>query len=254
MIDLSENRSYFVDKCKNARSSSCFVLGEKHVLTRTKSNSAKLWDFDRKLLSVLENIDSNTSRIEFLPSSDRIITSGISDSGGYNIELWATSGVKIAVLEKEILGDVNSQFDFFYEGDLIATSDRSGTLKLWNLDGKRLSTFEGNQGAVTHVEFHPSQKMIATSSQNKKVQIWTIDGRQIAQFDGIFGAINSEWNRIFVIQPSILSARSFVRGWGVFEWPLEKPDVLIDRACERLSGYLVNSLDVNDEDRALCGF
>ena len=62
---------------------------------------------------------------------------------------------------------------FSPDGTMIA-SGIDYTIKLCNLEGQELKTFEGHKEWVNSVSFSPDGTMIASGSDDKTIRLWTI--------------------------------------------------------------------------------
>ncbi|KYC34624.1 hypothetical protein WA1_51500 [Scytonema hofmannii PCC 7110] len=79
---------------------------------------------------------------------------------------------------------------FSPDGKTLATASRDKTVKLWNLDGKLLTTIKGHNDAVTHVSFSRNGKVVATASRDKTVKLWNLDGKELSTLRGYSDAVN----------------------------------------------------------------
>ena len=57
---------------------------------------------------------------------------------------------------------------------MIASGGDDKTIRLWNLEGHLLQTFEGHEDWVNSVVFSPDGSMIASGSDDKTIKLWTI--------------------------------------------------------------------------------
>ncbi len=66
-------------------------------------------------------------------------------------------------------------------GDLIVSSSKDGTVRLWDIQGKPIGKLEGHQGSVYAVTFSPDNQFIASGGQDKAVRFWDTQGNLIGQ-------------------------------------------------------------------------
>lgn len=70
-----------------------------------------------------------------------------------------------------------NQVRFSPDGQTIASASADRTIKLWNLQGNCLGTFQGHTKSVTSISFSPNDKIIASASLDKTIKLWDIDDR-----------------------------------------------------------------------------
>ena len=69
---------------------------------------------------------------------------------------------------------------FSPDGDLVITSSRDGTARLWNAFTGELSfVLSGHKDDVTRATFSPDGNRIATSSRDGTVRVWVITQRTV---------------------------------------------------------------------------
>ena len=64
---------------------------------------------------------------------------------------------------------------FSPDGQLIVSSDREGTVKIWSRQGKELQTLQGHEDAVWSLNFSSDSKTLVTGSEDKTIKIWQRD-------------------------------------------------------------------------------
>ncbi len=73
---------------------------------------------------------------------------------------------------------------FSPDGSMIASASDDYTVKIWNLNGKVLKTFEGHMDQVYGVSFSPDGQMIASASVDRTVRLWSLDGTLLRILEG----------------------------------------------------------------------
>jgi energy-coupling factor transporter ATP-binding protein EcfA2/sugar lactone lactonase YvrE len=80
-------------------------------------------------------------------------------------------------------GEING-VAFSPDGSKIASVSDDHTLKLWELGGSLLRTFESHTNWVYGVSFSSDGQIIASASADKTVRLWNLDGRLLRILEG----------------------------------------------------------------------
>jgi len=80
-------------------------------------------------------------------------------------------------------GEVNG-LAFSPDGSMIASVSDDQTIKLWELNGKVLQTFERHTDEFIRVSFSPDSQVIASSSGDGNVMLWSLDGTLLRTLQG----------------------------------------------------------------------
>ncbi|WP_271254809.1 NACHT and WD repeat domain-containing protein [Pseudanabaena sp. Chao 1811] len=73
---------------------------------------------------------------------------------------------------------------FSPDGKTIASGSYDKSIKLWNLEGKELSTLTGHSNWVRSVAFSPDGKTIASGSYDKSIKLWNLEGKELRTLMG----------------------------------------------------------------------
>jgi WD40 repeat protein len=106
---------------------------------------------------------------------------------------------------------------FSPDGKLLATSDITGEICLWNVaDGRHLFTFKGHSNWVWSVAFSPDGSMLASGSVDHTVRLWDVStGQCLKVFEG---HTNWVWSVAFSPDSKIVASGSgdgAVKLWNV---------------------------------------
>ncbi|NEQ53491.1 MAG: hypothetical protein F6K11_25705, partial [Leptolyngbya sp. SIO3F4] len=73
---------------------------------------------------------------------------------------------------------------FSPDGQTIASASWDNSVKLWDLSGRELQTFEGHSGRVSGVSFSPDGQTIISASWDDSVKLWDLSGQELQTFEG----------------------------------------------------------------------
>jgi WD40 repeat protein len=65
---------------------------------------------------------------------------------------------------------------FSPNGQIIASGSDSGIVKLWQSNGKFITTLKGHQNKINSISFSPDSQVIASASQHGNIKLWHRDG------------------------------------------------------------------------------
>jgi WD40 repeat protein/DNA-binding TFAR19-related protein (PDSD5 family) len=159
-----------------------FSPDSKSLASSAEDKTIRIWTVDGKLRRILPT-PNTASRVNFSPDGN-LLVAGMDK----NIAIWnLANGKQIRTFEGHE-GNITS-VSFSPNGKMIAVADRSDTVKLWDLDDKKLQKIE-NYGTVG-IRFSADGNRLLLTSQDKSVKYYTLDGTLIKNvLEGNSDAIN----------------------------------------------------------------
>jgi WD40 repeat protein len=129
------------------------------IASASADNTVKLWRRDGTLAtSLLKEHTKKINSVSFSPDGQFIASA----SNDKTVKVWRRDGKVIKSFEEHGNG-VNS-VSFSPDGKLIASASQDTTVKLWSLDGKPSKTLN-NEESVLRVSFSPDGQLIASATK-----------------------------------------------------------------------------------------
>ncbi|MCU0288311.1 MAG: TIR domain-containing protein, partial [Acidobacteria bacterium] len=166
--------------------SAVFSSDNRHILTASDDNTAKVWDLEGKILTEIKHDDRINYAI-FNADDSFIITA----SGDRSVKIWNIGGVFMHELKHP--GVVKS-VALSPDKSKILTASNDGAARLWNLQGILLVEFKKHSGIVSTAVFSCDVTRILTASNDGTAKLWDIKGTLLKEFkhnDEIFSAVFS---------------------------------------------------------------
>jgi WD40 repeat protein len=162
------------------------------IVTGSRDGTAKIWNLEGKVLQTLRGHSESVNDASFSPDGEEVATA----SRDGTIKVWEVrTGKEILSLGGKEIGAFYS-VSFHPNGTEIAGgtgNQGNNTVKIWDRNGRLLTTLVGHQDTVNSVSFSPREPSIVTASSDGTVKIWdrggkesiTLSGHQESVFDGV---------------------------------------------------------------------
>jgi WD40 repeat protein len=163
------------------------------IATGSADRTIKLWNLEGKELGSLRGHDSPIWGLTWSPDGQILVTA---DEHG-DIKFWdfktkrqifnlsghhhKVTSISFSPIPPTPLNKVG----------VFATASEDDTVKLWNLQGKKLATLTGHDEKVTSVSWSPDGQIIAAGSENKTIKLWDMKGKELATLRGHDSAVLS---------------------------------------------------------------
>jgi len=128
---------------------------------------------------------------------------------------------------------------FSPDGQIVASASDDKSIRLWDRNGKLVTTITGHTDRVTALAFVPSGKELASAAGNGEVRLWDVaTGIEIRSFEAHKDSING-----LVISAS--GERLYAVGWDstLSEWDLRTGELIRRKPCQKVAECCVLTPD-----------
>ena len=108
-------------------------------------------------------------------------------------------------------------------GELIATGSSDRTIKIWNQQGKLLSTLTGHQDRVTAIAFAPNGKFLASASADNTLRLWSLANDKVQLLRQMKG--HQDWVTSVAFSPKGDTIASGSRDGKIKIWQLDGTNI-----------------------------
>ncbi len=105
---------------------------------------------------------------------------------------WSLYQVKeLNRMQGDISDTVPVRSSFSPQGDLLASAEENGMIRLWNLAGEELDNWEAAPQRLWNVAFSPQQDYLATGSEQGMINLWNLEGEKLATWQAHQGQLRN---------------------------------------------------------------
>ena len=161
---------------------------DERILDFTNMTQVTILNFKGETIKTIQRGDIEKDELKegvLSPDGKRMVLLGYyAESAADYLEFWD-------VAEGNLIKNYKSSpsldsIELNPDGKTVLTSSGDGTVKLWNLDGTCLQTFNSNNNrrGFGHAlaKFSPDGKMVLTTPSNNTAKLWNLDGQCLQTF------------------------------------------------------------------------
>jgi WD40 repeat protein len=146
-----------------------FLPDNKHFLSAGADNQILMWDLSTGKNQLFATVDAQVQALAV--SDDGRWTACGTESG--KIILWETAKPENSTVLFQEKGNEVLSMSFNPAGNILATGDRNGNVKIWNLDRKTMvENLRGHSARITGLAFSKDGKILASTSYDATARLW----------------------------------------------------------------------------------
>ena len=175
-----ELKEFKIEKYNIAVGALAFNPNDNVLAISTLSGNLELWDIEKgERFKILRRHKSSVYGLAYSPDG-KVLTSG---SWGNTIRFWnieSKGGTKLST-QKPVF-----RMAFNPKNNILATSDRSKIIQLWDADkGEKLKVLKGHEAPVLTLDYSPDGKILASAGEDNKIRLWDSENAtEMSQLNG----------------------------------------------------------------------
>ena len=146
-----------------------FMPDNQHFLTAGLDNQILIWNINTGNNQVFTTVESQV-QVLAVENSGRWVAGGTEDG---QIILWETAKPENKIVLYQEKGNEVLALSFDPSGTLLASGDRNGNVKIWNLERKNMViNLRGHSARITGLSFSRDGKILASTSYDATARLW----------------------------------------------------------------------------------
>ena len=203
-----------------------FSLNSQLIMSASGDGHVRVWNIGGTKIADFKTYQSSLEAASFSPDGKQILTAGRDDALDiYSLRLWSSDGRKISEINNDLIKEIKiSEMFFDWKENTFVLGDFRGVVtvikdgkvnflkltndylhslavspgeqrivtgsgnitEIWNFQGQRLSSIEGERGGRTilAVAFISSGQEVITAGWGNVPSVWTLDGKLVRKLEG----------------------------------------------------------------------
>jgi len=146
-----------------------FMPDNQHFLTGGLDNQILIWNVNSRDNKVFTTVEGQV-QVLAVQDEGNWVAGGTTDG---QIILWEADKPENKIILYQEKGNEVLALCFNTDGTLLATGDRNGNVKIWNMERKNMViNLRGHSARITNLSFSKDGKILASSSYDATTRLW----------------------------------------------------------------------------------